>query len=641
MNFIKKINMADSIWEILPKLTEKDLEKIISLSADSYYNSDVSLISDEYYDILIDRLKELNPKSPVLKQIGAPIVGRSKTNLPYWMGSMDKIKSDSNKALKKYLTQYHGPYLISDKLDGISCLLVMINGKINLYTRGDGKIGQRIDFLLPLVNMNIDGLIKLKTKEIAIRGELIMSIANFKNKYAAKFSNARNMVAGIVNSKPESVNKKYATDVDFIAYEIISPQMLPLDQLIQLKKWNLNVVYHDLYDDVDLNILDTILQKRKKKSAYEIDGIIVTDNNPHPRNKSGNPAYSFAFKGKTETANVRVLDVIWRPSKDGLLVPTVHFEKVRLSQADLQMATGFNAKFIVDNCVGKGAIITVIRSGDTIPYIMGVVTPAKKPSLPDDMDYEWDKNGVNIILLDADDNETVIIQRLTKFMRYIGVDNLSEGIVTRLVKAGYDTIPKMITLTVDDFLSIDGFQKTLAKKLYKNLQAALDDLDMLTLMAGSNAFGRGFGERKLKKILEVYPRIVDEYSAKTHNKWYDRLMDLEGFDTITVDNFLDSLPDFQKFYKSIRKIVDVKPYVVKVRTNGIFKGQTVVFTGFRNKAWQDFIEAEGGKVSSSASKNTSLLVYKDGEESSAKYQTAKKLGIKTMSLSEFAAKYKL
>ena len=659
MNIIKKINKADSIWEILPSLLEEDLEKVIKLSADSYYNSGVTLISDEYYDTIVDRLKELNPKSPALKQIGAPVQGRQKVVLPYYMGSMDKIKADNDKALKKFLSQYKGPFLISDKLDGISglanknscksnkkkgidCDLKIVNGQMKLYTRGDGNIAQDISHLVPLINMSIDKLLKLDLEEIAIRGELIMSIANFK-KYAKTMSNARSMVSGIVNSKEQSVNKKHAADVDFVAYEIIEPYELPLDQMRILKKWGLNVVYHDLYNDIDLNILDTILQKRKKKSLYEIDGIIITDNNKHPRNKSGNPSYSFAYKGKTETADVKVIDVIWKPSKDGILVPTVFFEKVRLSQADLQMATGFNAKFIVDNEIGPGSIIRIVRSGDVIPYIMAVVKPAKHPSLPDpeDLEYEWDDNGVNIILLNPADNETVIIQRLTKFMRYIGVDNLSEGIVTRLVKAGYDTIPKMITLTVDDFMSVEGFQKTLAKKLYNNLQNALDDLDLLTLMAASNVFGRGFGERKIKKILDSYPNIVDEYSAKTHKKWEANLMDLEGFDIITVDSFLSALPDFQKFYKNIIKIIDVKPYVLKVKTGGIFKNQTVVFTGFRNKQWQDFIEGEGGKVTGSVSKNTTLLVYKDGEESSSKYQTAKKLGIRTISQSEFSKKYKI
>lgn len=637
MDVIKKLQKAETIWEILPELSANDLERAIKMAADSYYNKGVSLVTDEIYDVLMEKLKQLKPTSKIFKITGAPIKGK-KVKLPYWMGSMNKIKTE-DKLIDRWTTKYQGPYVISDKLDGISCLLIMTKGKIKLYTRGDGNYGQDISHLVDYVNVSIDKLIKIKDyNTIAVRGELIMTKENFE-KYADEMSNARNMVAGTVNSKPASLNEDYAKDIDFITYEVIEPIKKSSDQMILLKKWGLNVVYYDIYEDVDLTILDGILQKRKKKSIYEIDGIIVTDDNKHTRNLSGNPSYAFAYKGLSETADVKVTRVYWKPSKDGILVPTIRFEKVRLSQADLEYATGFNAKFIVENSIGPGAIITMVRSGDVIPYVMDIVKPAKKPSLPEDLDYQWDKNGVNIVLTNADTNETVIIQRLTKFVRKIGVENLSEGLVTRLVQAGYDSIPKIITIEVDDFLSLDGFQEKLADKLYNNLQEALNKLNILILMDASNVFGHGFGERKIKKILDVYPNIVDEYSNKTHNKWENRLLSLEGFDTITVDNFLSALPDFQKFYKKITKIIDVKPYINKVKKTGRFKNQNIVFTGFRNPKWQKIIEEEGGKITGSVSGKTTLLVYNDGEESSSKSLEAKKRGIKRMAKSDFEQKF--
>ena len=73
-----------------------------------------------------------------------------------------------------------------------------------------------------------------------------------------------------------------------------------------------------------------------------------------------------------------------------------------------------------------------------------------------------------------------------------------------------------------------------------------------------------------------------------------KLLDLEGFDHLTVDQFMEALPEFQEFYKKVKKIVDIKPYVKKVKKFGLFQNQSVVFTGFRNKDWQKFIEVEGG-----------------------------------------------
>lgn len=641
MDVINKINKAKNIWQILPELTVDELEEVITLSADSYYNSDTPLISDDIYDILVEKLTQLKPNSKILKIPGAGShVKGKKVKLPVWMGSMDKIKSD-DKLIDKWTKRYQGPYVISDKLDGISCLLTLNNGEINLYTRGDGTYGQQITHLAVLVNMSIDNLLQRKfDKPVLIRGELIMDKTKFK-KYKEEKSNARNMVAGIVNSKKDSVNNKQARDVDFIAYELIEPPTKPSKQLKMLEKWGLNVVYYDIYHDIDLNILDSILQKRKKKSVYEIDGIIVTDDAEHVRNISGNPPYSFAYKGLTQTANVKVLGVEWNPSKDGFLVPRIRFEKVRLSQADLEYTTGFHAKFIVKNRIGPGAIITVIRSGDVIPYIMNVVKPADNPSMPKGYDYVWDKNKVNIILKNADENETVIVRRLTKFLKVIGVSDISEGIVRRLVSEGYNSIFKIIILGPDDLLELDGFQETLAYKLHHNLISALENLDILTLMVASNVFGRGFGEKKLKKILETYPNIVHQFDKNKYGYWKQEIMQLDGFDEISTDHFLLALPKFQSFYQKMIKLVDIKPYEKKSTKNGLFNGQIVVFTGFRNKEWEKFIENEGGKVTGSVSKNTTLLVFNDGEESSAKYQRAKKLEIKTMSKSDFAKKYRI
>ena len=66
---------------------------------------------------------------------------------------------------------------------------------------------------------------------------------------------------------------------------------------------------------------------------------------------------------------------------------------------------------------------------------------------------------------------------------------------------------------------------------------------------------------------------------------------------------------------------------------------TFVFTGFRNKEWHETIEKNGGKVSSSVSKNTSILIHNDGDKSSSSYAKAKELNVKIMSKSEFQKKY--
>lgn len=631
MEIIEQIKDLSSAIKMAQTLKENQLIKIIDICNNLYYNKGESPISDEIYDLLVEKLKLIDNNAKPLKQVGAPVKGK-KMLLPFWMGSMDKIKTDQ-KQLDKWVKTNKGAYLISDKMDGISCLLVIKNGEMKLYTRGDGSYGQDITHLISYINTS-SALIP-KNKNIALRGELIMSLSNFV-KYKNIMSNARNTVAGIVNSKKDKLNIKYAKDIDLITYEIIEPVLSPSRQMEKLKKWGTLCVYNDKYNDINFDILDSILNKRKKKSIYEIDGLIITNDKIHSRNVSGNPSYSFAYKGLTQTANVKVIEVLWTPSKDGVLVPRIHFEKVRLSQADLEYATGFNARFIKDNKIGKGAIITVIRSGDVIPYVLSVVEPSKYELLPKHLEYKWDVNNVNILISDAHKNEIVIATRITKFLRAIGVESVSDGIVKKLVTNNYNTIFKIIQMTPDDFMEIEGFKKKLSEKIYNNIQEKINNIDTVMLMNASNIFGKGFGEKKLKKILNVYPNIVRDYKKIDIEKWQTNLLDIEGLDTITVNHFLKYLSEFIIFYKKISKYIKIHKYVNSAKTNGKFKNQLIVFTGFRNRDWQSLIEIEGGKVSTSVSKNTTLVVYNDGEESSAKYIKATQLGLKTISKSKFA-----
>jgi NAD-dependent DNA ligase len=141
------------------------LVSVISYAADKYYN-DIAVISDETYDFLIDTIKEIDPNHPVLKQVGAKVMSKNKVKLPYYMGSMDKVKPSDQAVLNKWLSKYKGPYVYSDKLDGVSGLLVMENSKFKLFTRGDGYEGTDITNLIPYMptisKLKLQNLTKLK-----------------------------------------------------------------------------------------------------------------------------------------------------------------------------------------------------------------------------------------------------------------------------------------------------------------------------------------------------------------------------------------------------------------------------------------------------------------------------------------------
>ena len=67
---------------------------------------------------------------------------------------------------------------------------------------------------------------------LQIEGEFIISKSVFTSKYAKDFSNARNFVAGVVNSKTVDISK--VNDMRFVAYEVIKPELKPSKQMESL-----------------------------------------------------------------------------------------------------------------------------------------------------------------------------------------------------------------------------------------------------------------------------------------------------------------------------------------------------------------------------------------------------------------------
>jgi NAD-dependent DNA ligase len=156
-------------------------------------------------------------------------------------------------------------------------------------------------------------------------------------------------------------------------------------------------------------------------------------------------------------------------------------------------------------------------------------------------------------------------------------------------------------------------------------------------MAASTVFGTGFGTRKLKAINTGYPNIMNEKWDK--ETMIEKIKELDGFDTLTATQFTGCFNAFKLFYKELSEVVDLKNIIKPAKKIGtLLTGMKIVFTGFRDKKLEEFVETNGGKVATSVSKQTSLVIYSD--KSGAKYQKAEQLGVTCMTVDEFKKKYK-
>lgn len=623
MSLIQRI-IADPL-NTLKTLKNSEIVSVLEEADEAFFNTNTTLLSDDIYDIVKNYLKKKDPKNPYLKKVGAEIIF-NKEKLPYYLGSLDKIK-DNEKEIIKWKTKYNGSYIVSEKLDGISCLLLYDNGKVNMWTRGDGYEGQNITHIMPYLRIDVSDW---GQEKIALRGELIISRANW-SKLTDAGANARNVVAGVIHSK--TLNIKILSKIDFIAYDVMYPRQKLSQSFDMIKGLNFPLVnyIHISHTDLSLDMLSNTLQRWRKESKYDIDGIVVYHNEEHKIMSGKNPKYAFAFKTMLthDQAEVIVEDVEWNISKHRYLKPLVKFNEITLAGVKIKQATGFNAAYIENHKIGPGSHIVIVRSGDVIPHILNVLTPASngKPKMPD-IPYEWNDTHVDIILSGSEKNREQDIQAYTHFMKTLDVDGVKEGVITKLYDTGFNTLQKIIHIKQSELEVIEGFKEKSAVKIIQALQG-ISEVSCDKLMTASNLFGRGFGEKKLKLIIDEYPYIPIN-KEKALRLTVEDITKIKGMASVSAQQFIDNLPSFYAFYEDLG--IKCKKNVPEVSSSvspkwSIFKDKKFVFSGFRNKEYEDIIETNGGKITTAISKSTDYLVVKDKNETSSKIEKAREFSI--------------
>tara|TARA_Y100000389_G_scaffold186465_1_gene206842 strand:+ start:478 stop:2433 length:1956 start_codon:yes stop_codon:yes gene_type:complete len=612
---------------------------------DLYYNTGNPTIKDILYDVLKDWLIKKDPEW--IPPIGCKIrTNDNRSKLPYWMGSSDKITPEENKELNRWFDKNPSKKLfITDKLDGVSGMFVCKSGKKKLYTRGDGKEGGDISYLIQY----IDSFPQEFKEDVTVRGELIIKKKLFRDKYYDKltnrktkkskersYKNARNMVSGLVGAK---TLRSGLFDVNFVAYEIVGDENMdkPSDQFNKLKKMGFNVAKNKLVNsNKNVDFFVELHNNFKKESEYEIDGIIVQSDISYDRNYTGNPSYMFAFKvnNKENIHETTVLDIDWSITSWGQIIPVAVIDPIELPGNTIERVTVSNAGLMVEKGIGPGAIINVTRSKEVIPYIVNVVEECEDIKWPC-VKYEWDENNVHIIVAE-ESPEIIAIMRvkfLAKFFDKMGIKHVSESTVKKMYDNGFDTLLKILAVNKKQLLKIDGIKEKSAERIVNNIGNGLKGVKIPELLGAASVFGFGVGR---KRVIALMTDIPDLLTAKKRGL-KKRILEVEGFSEIMAQKVYENVDSAVEFVDEISKFVS---FTEDTRVSDVLVGQKFVFSGFRNKELEQDIIDRGGKIVSSVSKKTNGIVVNNKEgKQSTKVVKAESLGIEIYTKDEFIKKY--
>lgn len=617
------------------------------MDMDNMYNNDEEvLVSDKQYDALYHYTKLAYPNNTYFLGIGSSVRGE-KVKLPIPMTGLNQVQIGDidNWISKNNLTDLDA--IISDKLDGISAMIVYdMSGNLQIaYSRGDGLEGADITRHI----RNFPSIPKkINHPSLIVRGEVIIPKDEFEiaRNYCPRdsgelYKNARNMVAGIMNSKEVS-NPKVYEHIHFVAYGIPGDNQDKQEQLNLLINNNFKVVFNfiwSFYDATDEN-LSIQLCTRRAQSNYELDGLVIEVDKSEIREElsskksSLEPQYAKKFKiaDVANEAIAIVTSISWKISKHGYLKPTVIMEPVELVGVTIQRASGYNAKFIIDNCIGPGAKIRITRAGDVIPDILEVIEQSPYGtfmSMPD-IPWNWNETNVDIVAQDLTDEEYLL--KLKSFFNSIGVKNLQEASIQKLIDYGKDDITNIIRadlMTWEQLMGVNG------KKAYISLHQKLSNIYPWELMGAFPYFYRGFGQTRAKLITDMYP----DYSKLT----IEDVTNIPGFDTKTAEKFISNLPNYLKFEQDLISdgLINFKanePVIEIIQSK--LTSKKFVFTGFRDKEAEEFILRHGGILQDGIKKDTDILIAKDASKNSSKLTKAREQGVEVIGIDEFNSYWK-
>ena len=624
--------------ENIKKLTEELLQH-----CHSYYVLDAPTISDAEYDKRYDELFALENEanfwlanSPTRKVQGSVLDCFTKITHSKPMLSAAKTKNVNE--IKKFLG--NNEFYCSYKLDGLTLVVRYEDGKfVQAVTRGTGIIGEDVTEQAKMIGnipMSISYL-----GDLELRGECVVSWENFENINAnlqEKYSHPRNLAAGSLRNLDPHVTK--SRHLSYVVFECVT-DLMDVDGLMNSKhlelKW-LNQIGFTVVKTHVGSVESAIDALGPNCYEYPVDGLIFElDNRSYSKSlesTSHHEGCRMALKWADSTYETTLLDVVWTPTRTGLISPVAVFSEIDLDGALTTRATLHNVSIIKQLELGIGDTITVYRSNMVIPKIDDNLTRSNTLIIPD----KCPCCGSETVIKNTDNSQVLTCpnlncsaKKIAQFTHFVSrkcmnIDGLSEATLEKFISLGYINDFKDIYHLSDhlkELVKLDGF----GAKSVKKLLLAIENSRNVKLENFIAALGiEGIGLSASKIIAQHCNHDIDAlFDADDQSFDWTTLEDIGPTMAKNINEFFDN--NFKRVFGLAKELNFVKSE--EAQTNSSLSGLKFCITGSFSQSRDELkkkLESKGAKFVSSVSKNLDILFA--GEKAGSKLTKAQSLGVK-------------
>jgi DNA ligase (NAD+) len=664
--------------EKIPKTVKQEIEKLVkelNYHCYRYYVLDSPVISDEEYDRLYRRLKELEERygyilsdSPT-QRVGAPPLEKfEKVRHTEPMLSLDNALSvdevrEFDQRIKRLLkSDEEVVYTVEPKYDGLAIELTYRDGLLyRASTRGDGYEGEDVTQNIKTIKsvpLRIEGVDKVP-EEIDIRGEVYMDVEEFEalnkekeQKGEPLFANPRNAAAGSVRQLDSSVTASRKLHV--ACYGIGALRGMELKTQWEFIKWLEKARFPipaivKLAKGID-EVIDVIkeIEEKRKEFPFEADGSVIKVNDFRLQKllgvKTREPRWAIAYKFTAHQGITKIKEIAPSVGRTGVITPVAFLEPVRIGGVTVSRSTLHNWDEIERKDIRVGDTVVVERAGDVIPHVVGVIkdkrTGKEKPFPPPErcpicgskVEREEGEVAFRCIGLNCPAQVQEKIKHYTS-RAAMDIEGLGEKNVELLYSRGLiKHFVDIYKLKKENLLELPRF----AEKSAQNLVDAVERSKKTTLARFLYSLGiLHVGEYAAKLLAKNFKRLEDLYNVKP-----ERILEIKQMG----EKIASSIARFFGDPENLRTLETLKSLGLKIsnpdfETKRVEKrpleGLTFVITGTLpkpRKEVEELIESMGGHAAGSVSKSTNYLVV--GEDPGSKLKKAQSLGVKTLSYEE-------